>query len=71
MPKFVIKDSPVITAVQKASRSRRKGRHANGAYWTLGAQIITFPLDVLGKVVDAANEKLEAYIAEQKMKETK
>ena len=71
MTKFIA-DSPVITAVQKATRrSRKKGRHANGAYWTLGAQAIVFPIIVLNNILDVANAKLEAYIAEQKAKETK
>lgn len=68
MPAYgLVKDSPIITAVQKASRkSRKKGRHMNGGYMMLSAKVIAFPFIVLNAILDRLNAKLESYIESQR-----
>lgn len=67
MTKF-IKDSPIITGVQKATRKARKAGRNSDSNVILFFSILVAPLTLLEIVLDKANKALEDYIERQESK---
>lgn len=62
MPKFVIKDSPVIYAGQKLTRSAMKRAGKQDSYAMLAAYALVAPLKLLEAGIKVLNGKLEAHL---------